>query len=142
MTISFKTMVLGAAAAAVMALPMVGAAEAKPGARDGRQVIMVSKPWFGHQRFGARGHWGRVATPVINNRIARQSQRIRNGRQTGRLTRFEALRLQGRLVAIRSALKMARIDGRVSERERGRILGMLDDNSQRIVRLANNRRGS
>ena len=79
---------------------------------------------------------------MINNRIARQSRRIRNGRRTGRLTRFEALRLNGRLVAIRSVLKMARIDGRVSQRERGRILGMLDTNSRRIVRMANNRRGS
>ena len=44
MTISFKTMVLGAAAAALVALPMVGAAEAKPGVKRGeREVVFVER---------------------------------------------------------------------------------------------------
>lgn len=143
MTTTFKTMTIGAAAA-LAAMAMVGAAEAKPGARGDKQIIMVAKTRVGDRRDGARVRWGRgrVATPVINRRIARQSQRIRNGRRTGWLTRFEALRLNGRLVAIRSALKMARFDGRVSPRERNRLLWMLDANSRRIAQLGRNGRRS
>jgi hypothetical protein len=143
MTMSFKAIMLGAAAALVH-MPMAGAAEAKPGARGGKPIIMVAKSPVGERCSGVRRNWSRkrAATPVINRRIARQAQRIRNGRRMGWLTRFEALRVNGRLVAIRSALKVARFDGRVSGRERSPIQSMLDANSTRIARLARNDRRS
>lgn len=135
MTISFKTMVLGAAAAALVALPMVGAAEAKPGAKRGeREVVFVERAGPFH-RVAARRQ-ARVATPVINRRLDRQSRRINAGRRIGDLTRFEALRLRGRLAAIRASLRFARIDGQVSPRERRHLNRMLNTNSERIVRLS------
>ena len=85
MTISFKTTVLGAAAAALVALPMVGAAEAKPGAKRGdREVVFVERAGPFHQIAARRA--ARISTPVINRRLDRQSRRIRNGRRIARLS--------------------------------------------------------
>jgi hypothetical protein len=73
---------------------------------------------------------------VINRRLDRQSRRISAGRRMGDLTRFEALRLRGRLAAIRASLRFARIDGQVSPRERSHLNRMLNTNSERIARLS------
>ena len=139
MTISFKTMVLGAAAAALVALPMAGAAEARPGVKRGeREVVFVERAGPFHQIAARRA--ARVATPVINRRLDRQARRISAGRRIGDLTRFEALRLRGRLAAIRASLRFARIDGQVTPRERHHLNRMLNTNSERIVRLSRNGR--
>jgi len=139
MTISLKTLILGAACAAMVALPMVGAAEAKPGTNRGdREVVFVKRDGPSHRVSALNAM--RVATSGINRRLDRQSRRIRAGRLFGNLTRFEALRLRGRLAAIHASLRFARIDGRVSPRERHHLNRMLDTNSERIARLSRNGR--
>ena len=139
MTISLKTMMLGAACAVLVALPMVGAAEAEPGAKRGdREVVFVERTGPFHQIAARRA--ARVATHRINRRLDRQSRRIRAGRSMGNLTRFEALHLRGRLAAIRASLRFARIDGRVSPRERRHLNRMLNTNAERIARLSGNGR--
>lgn len=139
MTASFKTMILGAAVAALVAMPMVSGAQAKPGKRWDHGVVST-KSVNPANRYVER-RMARVATPVINQRLNRQANRIQAGRRSGDLTRFEAMRLKGRLFAIHSALRFARLDGQVTPRERRHIQRMLDQNSERIGRLRHNRRG-
>jgi len=89
----------------------------------------------------ARYHPDRsIRTPRIDFRITKQTRRIVRGRRSGRLTRIEAVRLRGHLLAIRSARGFARVDGRVTRRERLRLNAMLHRNSKRIHRLSRNGR--
>jgi len=129
-----------AAALSLAALaPLTGAAHAKTGlngfgktleARD-TSVVPV-----------ARRRGRRVATPRIDRRIKRQARRIRRGMRRGHLTRFETVRLRGRLFGIRSVRRLAKRDGRVTRRERNRLMRLLNRNSKRIQRLSRNRRRS
>lgn len=139
MTNAFQKLLLAAAGAVLVTLPLGVAAEAAPRHKPDRQHAA-----FKHDRgpvhLAARRHRGDVRTPLINQRIANQARRIEAGIARGRLTRIEALRLRGRLAAIRTSLRFARMDGDVTMGERRRILAMLDANSSRIARLAQNRR--
>lgn len=74
-------------------------------------------------------NWGTIATLRIDLRISHQKQRIDIGQRTRRLTRIEAIRLRGYLIAIRSARQVSRNDGRVTKKERSRQLELLDTNS-------------
>ena len=127
------------AAAIALATPFIGAAEARQDRhRDGRQtvelrhndVLLVSNRRQG-RRFGPLGS---VATPRINRRIRNQMRRIRIGRETGRLSRFKSVRLRSRVLAIRSALQFAKLDGHIARYERRRLNRMLNANSRRISR--------
>lgn len=103
---------------------------------DGKAIVIQAKG----KRYHGRRH--SKSTPVIDRRIARQSGRIARGRALGRLTRLEAVRLKGRLFAVRSARRFAKFDGRVTRTERLRLNRMLDRSSSRIRRLARNGRRS
>ena len=127
------------AAAIALATPFIGAAEARQDRhRDGRQtvelrhndVLLVSNRRQG-RRFDPLGS---VATPRINRRIRNQMRRIRIGRETGRLSRFKSVRLRSRVLAIRSALQFAKLDGHIARYERRRLNRMLNANSRRISR--------
>lgn len=129
-----------AATTAVMALAtaFVGAAEARQDRDRSRQVIELRDDNF-HSVARRRDHrridrFGSVATPRINRRIRNQMRRIRLARETGRLSRFRAVRLRGRVFAIRSALQFAKLDGHVTRYERRRLNRMLNRNSDRIWR--------
>ena len=135
-----KNLMIAAAAAVMTMAPLVGMAEAKRGDYRGGYESAEPSRHSGYRKVArTRGH---VFTPRINQRIENQERRIRRGRMTGRLTRFETFRLRSRLAAIRSARRLAGIDGHVSRWERDQLISMLDKNSRRIRHLARNGRGS
>ena len=135
-----KNWIAATAAVIALATPFIGAAEARQDRfRDGRQtfelrhndVQLIASRRNG-RRFNRR--FRSVATPVINRRIGNQMRRISRARDTGRISRFRSVRLRGRVFAIRSALRFAKLDGRVTGGERGRLISMLNANSRRISR--------
>jgi hypothetical protein len=139
--IKMKSIFAATVAAIAMAAPLAGAAEAGyDGFRNAKHNVQVRDDHFRVAR--SRYRHRNVATPVIDQRIARQARRIRKGRRAGRLTRFEGVHLRSRLFAIRSARGVARWDGRVTRSERRRLKRMLDVNSRRIRRLSRNGRRS
>lgn len=135
-----KNWITATAAVLAMATPFIGSAEARPDRfhntkqvelrGDGIQLIVNRRGGRHFDRVGS------VYTPRINHRIQNQMRRIARGRDTGRLSRISAVRLRGRVFAIQTALKFAKIDGHVSRGERVRLLNMLDANSDRIRRHA------
>lgn len=136
-----KTVIAATAAVMALATPFIGAAEARQDRDRGRQVIDLRDDSFrtvarrrDHRRFDRFDRFGSVATPRINRRIRNQMRRIRFARETGRLSRFRSLRLRGRVLAIRSALQFAKLDGHVTRYERRRLNAMLNRNSDRIRR--------
>lgn len=135
---TFRKIFAATAVSAAFMMPMVGAAEAKRGDGDRVHHQVVQ----GEQTYRIAQRRRRLATPVIDRRIANQRRRIRRGRRVGRLTRIEAVRLRSRLFAIRSVRRFARLDGRVTRAERRRMIQMLDTNSKRIRRLSRNGRRS
>jgi hypothetical protein len=79
-----------------------------------------------------------LATPGIHRRIHNQQRRIRRGVISGRLSRRETRIVRSGLHRVRRALRRARADGFVTRPERIRIHRMLDRNSHRIARFADN----
>jgi len=73
-------------------------------------------------------------TPRINRRERDQQQRIRQGIQSGSLTRREAGRLEAEQGRIRVDEARAKADGHVSYRERERLDRELDRASRDIYR--------
>lgn len=65
-------------------------------------------------------------TPQIDQRQARQEERIQRGIETGRLTSREAMRLQREQREIRRAERMFKSDGVVTAAERAQLVAMLD----------------
>jgi len=125
-----------ALAAAITALAATSAAQAAPASSQAASVAHEATP-AQHIQLARAG----IATPGIRNRIQRQNRRIRRGIETGRLTWRETRIVRSGLHRVRRALRRARADGFVTRGERIRIHRMLDRNSSRIARLANNRRG-
>ena len=60
-------------------------------------------------------------TPLINKHEASQEQRIKEGRQSGELTRHETRRLKGEQKAVDRAQTKAAADGTVTAQERQHI---------------------
>jgi hypothetical protein len=79
-------------------------------------------------------------TQRLDRRAARQELRIRQGVQSGQLTRRETVRLRQGQRHIRRMELRARADGRVGPRERVRLHRALDRQSARIWRLKHNGR--
>ena len=79
-----------------------------------------------------------VYAPGIDRRIDRQRKRIRHARRDGALTWWQARRLSLRLANIRSELRFASMDGKVTRYERQYLNQILDTNSRRIERLRRN----
>lgn len=78
-------------------------------------------------------------TPVIDNRIDNQEQRIENGINSGQLTDREAARTNRRLDRIEHAEANAKADGHVTKQERKRLNRALDHNSRAIHRQKHDR---
>lgn len=124
----FHIAAIAAVAATFVALGAVGSAEARPG-----------RGWDG-PGWGGAGEFRRVA--IVNRRIANQHRRIRRAARQGRLTWPEARRVRFELSHIRGFRARYLRDRRLSVREFRHLRRLLDRNSRRIARLANNRRGA
>lgn len=110
---------LAAATAFAIVVPAATAANAQPG-----EVHFVRH--------------SSVYAPGIDRRINRQRKRIRHARRDGTLTWWQARRLSFRLANIRSELRFASMDGKVTRYERRYLHQILDRNSRRIERLSRN----
>lgn len=78
--------------------------------------------------------------PGIRERIVHIRNSIREGVESGQLTRREANRVRSELDAVRDELDRMRSDGYLSERERNRVLAQLDDVNRDVRRLKHNDR--
>ncbi|HJV61813.1 MAG TPA: hypothetical protein VJ743_12770 [Albitalea sp.] len=67
-----------------------------------------------------------TSTPLINKHEANQEQRIKQGKQSGELTRHEARRLRAEQKVVDRAQNKAAADGTVTAQERHRIRHMQD----------------
>ena len=117
----FQALALAAITATVAGFASVGAAEARPGWAD-------------------RGFTPAIA--IVNSRITNQRRRIRRARRQGRLNWIEARRVRFELSHIRGFRSRYWRDGRLNRRELRHLTRLLNRNSRRIQRLANNRRGA
>lgn len=113
-----QALALAAIAAAAASFATVGAAEARPGWSGGNTRAIVQ----------------------VNRRIANQHRRIRRARRQGRLNWVEARRVRFELSHIRGFRTRYWRDRRLNFRERRHLTRLLNRNSRRIQRLANNRR--
>ena len=75
-----------------------------------------------------------AGTPRVNGREHHQQQRIRQGIQSGELTRREAARLEAEQAKIRVREAAYRADGYVSPAERARLNHELNETNRRIYR--------
>ena len=75
-----------------------------------------------------------ASTPRIDNRQARQEQRIQQGAASGQLTAKERARLEKGEAHIQKMEDKAVADGKVSAKERARIEKAQDRESRRIAR--------
>lgn len=73
-------------------------------------------------------------TPLINKQEANQQERIKQGKQSGELTRHEARRLRAEQKLIDRKQQRAAADGTVTSQERQRIRKMQDRASEDIYR--------
>lgn len=95
------------------------------GAHAGAQAAAASAP-------GAN-------TPRIDQRQARQEQRIDQGIASGELTRREATRLERQQTAINKAEDKAKADGSVTAKERKRLTHAQNHASRNIYRQKHDR---
>ena len=89
-------------------------------------------------RPGWAGPGNARAIAMVNRRIRNQTQRIRRARRQGRLSWVEARRARFELSHIRGFRTVYMRDRRLNWRERRHLKRLLDRNSRRIHRLANN----
>jgi uncharacterized membrane protein YebE (DUF533 family) len=75
-----------------------------------------------------------AGTPVLDQREHNQAQRIRQGVQSGELTRPETRRLVRGEYRLRANEAIAKSDGVVTARERARLQTEADVQSKRIYR--------
>jgi uncharacterized membrane protein YebE (DUF533 family) len=73
-------------------------------------------------------------TPLIDKHEANQEQRIKEGKQSGELTRHEARRLRAEQKAVDRAQNRAKADGTVTAHERERIRKMQNKAGKDIQR--------
>lgn len=78
-------------------------------------------------------------TPVLDQRQAQQAQRIRQGVQSGELTRREAAGLKQGQVQLRRMEHRAKADGEVTARERARLQQKANVESRQITRQKHDR---
>lgn len=79
------------------------------------------------------------ATPGVDQRQARQAQRIEQGKASGELNQREAHRLERQQKGVARAEARAKADGTVTAQERKRLHRMQDGTSQRIHRQKHDR---
>jgi len=84
------------------------------------------------------GYGGYERVAIVNRRIRNQSRRIRRGRYTGRLNWVEARRARFELSHIRGFRSRYLRDGRLNRFEWRHLRRLLNQNSRRIRRMANN----
>ncbi len=79
------------------------------------------------------------ATPGVDQRQARQEQRIEQGKASGELNQSEARRLERQQKGVARAEARAKADGTVTAAERKRLHRMQDGTSKRIHRQKHDR---
>ena len=79
-------------------------------------------------------------TPRVDRREARQTWRVRQGVQSGQLTRAEARRLRMGQLRVHRMERRSERDGVVTRRERFRMENFQDRQSRHIWRLKHNGR--
>ena len=80
----------------------------------------------------------RAQTPGVDSRQSRQSSRIKDGLQSGELTRSEMKGIRSDRQEIRQAERAAKADGVVTQEERQELQGMLNDLSKDIFEAKHN----
>jgi len=65
--------------------------------------------------------FAQTGTPVVTERQENQAARIRQGVQSGELTKREAAKLRAEQRAIRAEKQMAKADGKVTRAERAKL---------------------
>ena len=75
-----------------------------------------------------------TSTPRIDERQARQAERIKQGEESGALNKREARRMERGQERVQKLEDKAAADGKVTKRERARIEGAQDVESARIAR--------
>jgi hypothetical protein len=83
---------------------------------------------------------GTKKTPVINERQKNQRARIRQGVQSGELTKGEARKLRQEQKTIQAEKQMAKADGKVTPAERAQMRKDQNKASRDIYRLKHNNR--
>ena len=73
-------------------------------------------------------------TPVVNNRQNRQQKRINRGVKTGTLTKKEAAKLEAGQARTEALEAKAKLDGKVTVKERARLQHRQNKTSRRIYR--------
>ncbi len=81
-----------------------------------------------------------VCTPAIGQTQVRQHQRIHQGIHQGDLTRHEARQLKGQQRHIRKMKQQARLDGKVTPREKTQIRHAQKQANRKIARKKHNYR--
>ncbi len=89
---------------------------------------------------GEHNGWGGNRPPGVERRDAWNGHRVHNGTRDGSLTNGEANRLQRGQYGVDRFQAHARSDGRVTPYERGRIVQMQNNQSQRIFNARHNER--
>ena len=79
-------------------------------------------------------------TPRGHKRMERQGNRIKQGVNSGSLTRRETQRLVNQRKEIKSSVKTAKSDGKLTVRERRNLRGQLNRSSRSIYRMKHNNR--
>ena len=69
----------------------------------------------------AAAAFAQTATPVVTDRQINQEKRIKEGKQSGELTKPEARKLQAREVKIQHDKKVAKSDGVVTPEEKAKL---------------------
>lgn len=71
-------------------------------------------------------------TPKVNRRQERQEKRIREGQQSGELTKKESAKLKAQQERIERKEDQAKADGKVTKKERKKLDRMQDNASKKI----------
>lgn len=79
-------------------------------------------------------------TPHGRRRMERQKNRIERGVKSGSLTRGETRRLANQRKEIKSSVKTAKSDGKLTLRERRNLRGQMNRSSRSIYRMKRNNR--
>ena len=81
---------------------------------------------------------GNTYDPKIQERIAKQQQRIDQGIASGNLTNTEAVILQDNLNWVKAEETRLKADGKLNKRERERLHEMLENNNHMIYKKKHN----
>src|SRR5262245_47991755 len=82
----------------------------------------------------ASSSFAQTRTPAATKRQVNQQARIRQGVNSGELTRREAVRLEAEQAKVRAEKRIAKADGNVTPRERAKIQHDQNEDSRQIAK--------